>query len=34
MPGLSVTVKVDTISAKDVEGRIEKQEEARQEAGK
>jgi len=33
MPGLSVTVKVDTISAKDVEGRIEKQEEARQEAG-
>ena len=34
VPGLSVTVKVDTISAKGAESRIEKQEEARQEAGK
>ena len=34
LPGLSVTVNVDTISAKGAESRIEKQEEARQEAGK
>jgi len=33
LPGLSVTVNVDTISAKGAESRIEKQEEARQEAG-